>query len=163
MNIKMFNQRLCTVTKSDIILKVLFFGFFFLTSFSLSPFSVFVFVFFVSLSQALVNTNSFCQGICGCVRLETETWEHWACLLLIEYAWLGLPGAVSDEGNENVNVFGAVVGSQRPLKLNLCTYTQPERKHAFFLEVEYLRFNPYLIVFTAKLTQVIVASSTETL
>lgn len=78
-----------------------------------------------------MNTNSFCQGICGCVRLETETWEHWACLLSIEYAWLGLPGAVSDEGNENVNVFGAVVGSQRALKLNLCTYTLPERKHAF--------------------------------
>lgn len=78
-----------------------------------------------------MNTNSFCQGICGCVRLETETWEHWACLLLIEYAWLGLPGAVSDEGNENVNVFGAVVGSQRPLKLNLCTYTLPKRKHEF--------------------------------
>lgn len=130
MNIKTFSQSLCTVTKSDIILKVLFFSFFFLTSFSLSPFSVFVFVFFVSLLQALVNTNSFCQGICGCVRLETETWEHWACLLLIEYAWLGLPGAVSDEGNENVNVFGAVVGSQRPLKLNLCTYTLPKRKHA---------------------------------
>lgn len=97
-----------------------------------------------------MNTNSFCQGICGCVRLETETWEHWACLLLIEYAWLGLPGAVSDEGNENVNVFGAVVGSQRALKLNLCTYTLPERKHAFFFRSEISTFQPIFNCFYCK-------------
>lgn len=73
----------------------------------LSPFSVFVSLcfFFLSLLQALVNTNSFCQGICGCVWIETETWEHWACLLLIEYAWLGLPGAVSDEKRMKMLMF----------------------------------------------------------
>lgn len=64
-----------------------------------------VFFFFLSLLQALVNTNSFCQGICGCVWIETETWEHWACLLLIEYAWLGLPGAVSDERRMKMLMF----------------------------------------------------------
>lgn len=43
-------------------------------------------------------------------------------------------------------------------------YIYPAQEEACIsLEVKYLRFNPYLIVFTAKLTQVIVASSTETL
>lgn len=72
-----------------------------------SPLSAFVLRLFPSLflSQALVNTNSFCQGICGCVWMETETWEHWACLLLIEYAWLGLPGAVSDETRMKMLMF----------------------------------------------------------
>lgn len=37
--------------------------------------------------------------------METETWEHWACLLLIEYAWLGLPGAVSDERRMKMLMF----------------------------------------------------------
>ena len=40
---------------------------------------------------------------------------HWVCLLLIEYAWLLLPGAVGDEENENVNAT-AVVDSLRPLQ-----------------------------------------------
>lgn len=40
----------------------------------------------------------------------SETRERRACLLLIEYAWSGLPGAVSDEEDENVNVCGAAGG-----------------------------------------------------
>lgn len=34
---------------------------------------------------------------------------HWACLLLIEYAWLGLPGAVSDEKRMKMLMFGGAV------------------------------------------------------
>lgn len=65
----------------------------------------FLCLFFLSLLQALVNTNSFCQGICGCVWIETEAWEHWACLLLIEYAWSRLPGAVGDEKRMKMLMF----------------------------------------------------------
>lgn len=95
-----------------------------------------------SLLQALVNTNSFCQGICGCVWIETETWEHWACLLLIEYAWLRLPGAVSDEENENVNVSGAVVDSQRPLQFTCVPNNDPWAEEWIAFELEYLAFHP---------------------
>lgn len=102
------------------VLHLFFFVFFFT---SLSPFSVFVcvFFFFLSLLQALVNTNSFCQGICGCVWIETETWEHWACLLLIEYAWLGLPGAVSDERRMKMLMFVELSWILKDL-FNLLTY-----------------------------------------
>lgn len=31
--------------------------------------------------------------------------ERWACLLLIEYAWPGLPGAVSDDGRMKMLMF----------------------------------------------------------
>ena len=55
------------------------------------------------------------KGFGDVSEFEAESPAHWACLLLIEYAWLLLPGAVGDEENENVNVT-AVVDSRRPLR-----------------------------------------------
>lgn len=121
MNIKKFTLRLCTVAKSVIFFpEGLFFAFFFNIPLSFLCLCV-AFFFFVSLLQALVNTNSFCQGICGCVWIETETWEHWACLLLIEYAWLGFPGAVSDERRMKMLMFVELSWVLKDL-LSLLTY-----------------------------------------
>lgn len=91
-----FPSRVCSLAS---------FFFLFFPYISVLSVSLSVSFFFLSLLQALANTNSFCQGICGCVWIETETWEHWACLLLIEYAWLGLPEAVSDERRMKMLMF----------------------------------------------------------
>lgn len=48
--------------------------------------------------QARVKKQTVCvRGFGDVFETKDETWAHWACLLLIEYAWLALPGAVGDE------------------------------------------------------------------
>lgn len=48
--------------------------------------------------QARAKKQTDCvRGFGDVFETKDETWAHWACLLLIEYAWLALPGAVGDE------------------------------------------------------------------
>lgn len=57
-----------------------------------------------ALLLALLSTNSLHRGFVDASG-SSETRERWACLLLIEYAWSGLPGAVSDEGRMKMLMF----------------------------------------------------------